>query len=149
VSPPRVIALALVATVASGCGGGDAPRPPDACLRGPAPLLAALRVAPAPVRLADGTPLSRCVDRARRDADLQTVGLELTVAAGRLAATAPTAAGAALRLGYLVGSAERGARRSNGIHAELVTRLENAATTVPAAMRASFARGLRAGRAGG
>jgi len=118
-------------------------------LRGTAPLLAALRAAPAPVRLADGTALSRCVDRARRDADLQTVGLELTAAAGRLAASASTADRAALRLGYLVGSAERGARHTNGIHAELVTRLENAATTVPADRRASFARGLRAGIAGG
>jgi len=149
VSAPRVIALALAAAAASGCGGSGTPLPPAACLRGPEPLLAALRAAPAPVRLADGTPLSRCVDRARRDADLQTVGLELTAAAGRLATAAQTAAPAALRLGYLVGSAERGARHSNGIHAELVTRLKNAATTVPAGTRAQFARGLRAGRAGG
>lgn len=145
----RVLALTLVAAaIASGCGR-ETPRPPAACLRGPAPLLAALRTAPAAVRLAGGTPISRCVDRARRDADLQTLGFELTYAASRLAAAAPDGNPAALRLGYLVGAAERGARHSNGIHSELVARLENTVTILPPGRRGAFARGRQAGRAGG
>lgn len=149
---PRLACAVAAAVLLGGAGcGGKEPPPSRACLEGAAPLLAALRSAPSPVRLSDGTPLSRCVERARGDADLQTLGIELTAAASDLAARAGARDTAALRLGYLVGAAERGAEHTNGIHAELVDRLRNAAGIdgVPAGRRAAIARGRAAGRAAG
>lgn len=149
--PRSVSALALLALLgAAGCGQART-EPPRACLDGAAPVLRALRAAPAPVRLADGTSLSECVRWARSDASLQGIGAELTEAAARLAVRARARDAAALQMGYLVGASERAAARTNGIHAELVSRLRGAAAFDGAAgaRRAAFARGRAAGRAGG
>ena len=76
-SARRAAALALptlaVALAAAGCGEEDRPLP-AACASGPGPAVRALDTAPGPVRLAGGTKLSSCVERARSDADMQTVG---------------------------------------------------------------------------
>jgi hypothetical protein len=143
------MATAAVAAWAAGCGDSTRP-PPAVCTERPEAIAAALGGAPGRVRLADGIPLSECVRRARADADLQSVGSVLTVVADGLRTRAQADAGAALRLGYLVGATERGGRHTNGIHAELIRRLEqDAALPGAGAAVAAFQRGLRAGRVDG
>jgi hypothetical protein len=145
-----LVLLTALALALEACGT-SAPSFDGACLESPQAIERALRRAPAPVTLTSGTRLSQCVERARRDADLQEVGLVLTRAADDLASAASTGdAGAALRLGYLVGAARRGAARTAGIHAELQRRIERAAAAVEdPRVAAALRRGLRAGEASG
>jgi len=140
-------AAALAAAVAVGCGGGDPPALEAACTDGPAPILRALARAPGAVRLADGTRLSDCVAHAFDDGELQQLGFALTPAADRLAGRQTAAA--ALQLGYLIGAVRRGASRTNGVHAELVRRLEATATGTDAELVAATRRGIAAGEARG
>ena len=114
-------------------------------------MTTALRAAPGQVRLDDGTPLSTCLRRARSDADLQQVGRVFTAAADGLALQASRSDTAALRLGYLIAAARRGARTSNGVAAELLRRLESAPGLdgPPAAHRPAFDRGMVAGERDG
>jgi hypothetical protein len=117
-------ALALAGTLGA-CGSSTQPPVPDACTQRPETLVAALQRAPAPVVLADGTPLSRCIRRADSDAELQNVGLSFHQTAERLRAQA--AGGdehAAVMLGYLVGATRSGAKRTAGVMAELTRRIE-------------------------
>ena len=142
----RRAALAAALLALAGCGEEDEPFP-SACNDGVAAVQDALRRAPGDVALTGGTRLSTCVERARTAADIQTVGALYTATADDLAARAPRSDIAALRLGYLVGAARRGARRTGGIHEELVRRLENSTGLegTPAARRSAF----RGGRAAG
>lgn len=142
---PPLAPMAAVALAATGCGAGaDEPLPP-ACLEGPRAVLAALRAAPAPVALDDGTPLSACVSAsARSTAQLQAVGLTLHTAAEELATR-----GDGLALGYLIGAARRGSQATAGVTLELVRRLESAARRLPDAARERLRAGLRAGEATG
>jgi hypothetical protein len=146
-------ALVLGAALALAACGEDTPRLDAACLRSPAAIERALGRAPAPVTLPTGTRLSECVANARSDSDLQSAGLVLTRAADDLAAAARRGEpGAALRLGYLVGAARRGARRTAGIHAELQRHIERSAAPLEdagAIVAAALARGRRAGEATG
>jgi hypothetical protein len=149
-SARRAAALALptlaVALAAAGCGEEDRPLP-AACASGPGPAVRALTTAPAPVRLAGGTKLSSCVERARSDADIQTVGSVLTRTADSLAGAMDRSDAAALQLGYLIGAVRKGARHTSGIHQELVRRVEQAIGVdgTPPRRRAAFNRGLAAG----
>jgi hypothetical protein len=149
-SARRAAALALptlaVALVAAGCGDEDRPLP-AACASGPAPTVRALATAPGPVRLAGGTKLSSCVERARSEADIQTVGSVLTRTADTLAGAMDRSDEAALQLGYLIGAVRKGARHTSGIHQELVRRVEQAIGIdgAPPRSRAAFDRGLAAG----
>jgi hypothetical protein len=135
-----------LAALLTGCGGKAQSLPP-ACSDGPQFVLRALRSAPATVQLSDGTRLSECVSRAFDDGDLQQLGFSLTPAADSLARAGTP--GAALRLGYLVGAVRRGAKRTNGVHLELVRRLESTITFDTPALAAAARRGIRAGEAGG
>ena len=143
-------ALALATLAAAGCGEDDRPLP-AACATGPGPAVRALTSAPGPVRLAGGTKLSSCVERARSDADLQTVGSVLTRTADELAGAMDRSDEAALQLGYLVGAVRKGARHTSGIHEELVRRVEQAIGVdgAPPPRRAAFDRGLAAGERSG
>ena len=151
-----LLALALAAPGTAACGGGDPPRQDPACIASAQAIERALGRAPGPVTLGSGTRLSDCVAHARSDADLQNTGLVLTRVADDLSVRAARGdTGAALRLGYLVGAARRGAAHTNGIHAELQHRMESAARPLseeaghsPTITRA-LARGLRAGEATG
>ena len=147
----RVLALLAAASLAA-CGAADTPLD-EACMSGAGAIERALARAPAPVTLPSGTRLSQCVSNARSDADLQTAGAVLTRAADHLAAQARTRdARAALRLGYLVGAARRGAKRTAGIHAELQRHIERAAAVLDGAsarVAGAFASGQRAGEATG
>jgi hypothetical protein len=153
--PPRralalAVALTTLAAATSGCGEDDRPLP-AACVAGVKPIAQALSRAPAAVRLSDDTKLSTCVERARSDADIQTVGIVFTREADRLAADLPTSDRAALQLGYLTAAVRKGAAHTSGIHAELVRRIGQAAGIggPPPARRAAFDAGLRAGERDG
>jgi hypothetical protein len=139
------------AALLAGCGASKPAPLPAACLQPAAEVARALARAPASVRLDDGTPLSRCVSRARAQADLPAVGVSLTEVADGLSARAGKDATAALQLGYLVGAVRRGAADTPGIAAQLARRLELAVPhdfeTVVA--DAALARGIRLGEAGG
>ena len=77
--------------------------------------------------------------------DLQSFGALVVHVADQLADRTPRDPRAALRLGYLIGAAERGASHSEGIHAELVHRLQATARRVPPGASATLERGRRAG----
>jgi hypothetical protein len=141
-----VRALPLIAALAlSACGAKEAPLD-EACLESAQAIERALQRAPGPVTLRTGTPLSRCVSQARSDAALQNEGAVLTRAADDLADGAKAGEPqAAVRLGYLIGAARRGAARTAGIHAELQRRLEQAGAYVEGPGAAALGRGLRAG----
>lgn len=141
-------ALAIALAVA-GCGRDDEHPIPEACKSGAAAVRAALSSAPEQVRLG-ATPLSGCFVRSSEPADVQLVGATYVSVASELAAGARADRGsaAATRLGYLVGAARRGAARTQGIHDELVRRIEQELVAVDTASEA-FRRGERAGRASG
>ncbi|MEJ7797264.1 MAG: hypothetical protein WKF42_02100 [Solirubrobacteraceae bacterium] len=148
---PRAHVTAISALLLAGCASADPDPLPAACLDEPAAITRALARAPAPVTLADGTRLSRCVSLAGSDADLQALGVSLTRVADGLRARAGADHAAALRLGYLVGAVRRGAAATPGIAAQLARRVEQAAgpqIDEPRA-RAQLRRGVRLGEAGG
>jgi hypothetical protein len=149
ISRPATVLCA--AALLAGCGSSGPPSLPPACLQPAGAIARALARAPAAVRLSDGTPLSRCVSRARAESDLPAVGVSLTEVADGLSARAGAEPAAALELGYLVGAVRRGAADTPGIAAQLARRLELAAPhdfEADAARRA-LARGIRLGEAGG
>jgi hypothetical protein len=142
----RVVTIGLALLVV-GCGGGHEKLPP-ACSEGPESIVKALDKAPGPVTM-QGTRISDCFNRSANGDDIQIVGTFLLAAAQQLGDRARNGnQEAAVRLGYLIGAARRGAARNNGLGSEIVRRLE-AETTVGAARRAAFNRGLRAGAASG
>ncbi len=140
-------ALLVLALVVAGCRTEE-PKLPASCRDHPERIAAALRVAPAPVRLPDGTHLSTCLRRARSDAELQDVGINFTQVADALATRVARSDSAALQLGYLIAAARRGAERTNGVGLELQRRLEQTVGLdgPPPARRAAFDRGGEAGR---
>jgi hypothetical protein len=145
------VAVALaVAVLGAGCGS-DQRRLSAACVGSAGAIANALHAAPRHVALTDGTALSECVDRARSDADLQNLGALYTQVADALAVQLPSSDRAAVELGYLVGATRRGALHTNGIHEELVRRLQQAAgvSGAPAKRRATYERGVAAGRRDG
>jgi hypothetical protein len=147
--------LALAAVLATGCGSQD-DSTPVACLDGPGAYLGALGDAPDAVKLSGGVPISDCLAENQKAGDLATVGGALVKAATGLnaKARAQPASAASLQLGYLLGAAQRGADRTEGIHSDLLRRLEIAARyspegPLPAAFRAAYREGFGAGRSGG
>jgi hypothetical protein len=139
---PALLAMALAV---GGCGNGDH-AVPVACKGGTGPVRAALARAPARVDL-DGTRLSDCFTRSSDPADIQQVGAAYVAAAAGLAdgARLRPEGPEALRLGYLVGAARRGAGRTQGVHDELVRRIEQELGGVNT-RSAAYRRGYGAGR---
>jgi hypothetical protein len=144
------------ALLAAGCGGREDPSTPVACLEGAGAYLHALAEAPGEVRLDGETPISDCLAENQQGGDLATVGEATVGAATKLntEARAEPAGPAALRLGYLIGAAERGAEKTEGIHAELIRRLTVAARyspegPLPAGFTQAYREGFDAGRSGG
>jgi hypothetical protein len=150
----RALALAFLAVAATaplaGCGDDDKSLP-AACTEGPRPVARALERAPNAVRLSDGSSISNCVERAKADADIQTVGSIFTRVADGLSARMPTSDKAALQLGYLIAAVRKGGRHTTGIHEEMVRRVEQAVGLdgAPPARRAAIERGLAAGERSG
>jgi hypothetical protein len=155
---PRILlACALLALLAaSGCGKPD-DSTPVACLQGHDIYLAALADAPSAVELAGETPISDCLAENQQGGDLATVGEAMVETATELngEARAVPAGPAALRLGYLVGAAQRGADETEGIHADLIRRLTVAARYAPGreplspAFLAGYRKGFDAGHTEG
>jgi hypothetical protein len=153
----RLIAVLVPpALLLAGCGAAD-DTTPVACLEGAPSYLRALRGAPGEVTLASATPISDCLAENQTGGDLAAVGAAVLRATTELNAKARAEPGGAanLRLGYLIGSARRGAERTEGIHAELVRRLSAAARYSPAnhplptAFRRTYRRGYEAGHSRG
>jgi hypothetical protein len=157
---PITIALGLACLAAlagAGCGSQGDSSTPVACLEGEGAYLQALRAAPAEVKLAGETPISECLTENQQAGDLATVGETLVRTATKLNAEARAQPGgdANLQLGYLIGAAERGADKTEGIHSDLIRRLTVAARFAPDAQPlskdfpATYARGFAAGKADG
>lgn len=153
----NLIALAgLAALLVAGCGGREDPSTPVACLEGSEAYVRALAEAPAAIKLGE-TPISECLAENQSGGDLATVGEAMVDAATELNAEAREDPGgqATLELGYLIGAAERGAEKTEGIHADLVRRLVVAARFAPGdeplspAFLATYKEGFDAGHAGG
>jgi hypothetical protein len=143
-----IAALAVAALV--GCGDDEDPLP-AACTTGVRATVKALAAAPAQVRLDGDTRISTCVERARRDAEIQEVGAIFTRVADELAGALPGSDRAAVQLGYLIGAAREGGRNTSGIHEELIRRLEQTPGLdgAPPARRDAFRRGEKAGESSG
>jgi hypothetical protein len=139
--------LLAAAILLPGCTEEETP-PPSGCFERDQ-VLRALGAAPAEVRLADGTELSRCVRLSTSDDQLQSLGLVMTAVADELADSSERGdTRAASRLGFLLGAAERGASKAQGIQLELVRRIESAARRADSA-GAAVSSALRQGRATG
>jgi len=154
----NLIALAVMAALLiAGCGGREDPTTPAACLEGSEAYVRALAKAPAAVKLGGETPLEDCLVENQSGGDLATVGEAMVEAATELNAEAREDPGnqATLELGYLIGAAERGAGKTEGIHSDLIRRLVVAARYAPGdeplspAFLAVYEEGFDAGRAGG
>jgi hypothetical protein len=150
-----IVAVALAVST-SGCGAtSDAT--PVACLEGAGSYLTALKDAPQTVKLRGETPISGCLVDNQKAGDLATVGTAMVAAATKLNGEARAAPGGAanLRLGYLLGAAQRGADGTDGIHADLIRRLSASARyspdgrPLPAAFLRTYREGFDAGKARG
>jgi hypothetical protein len=154
----RALALCalVLALIAAGCGQ-PSDTTPVACLEGEGAYLKALDGAPGEVKLGGETLISECLAENQKAGDLATVGTTLVAVATKLNAEARAEPGgeANLRLGYLLGAAERGASQTDGIHAELIRRLTVAARYSPdnrpptAAFLRVYREGFDAGQADG
>ena len=146
--PSQTAALLCAALILGACGEDDDPLP-DGCTEGPAAVRAALRAAPRDVRL-DGARLSDCLTEGASGGELQAVGVSFLGTAARLAPAArrEPEGRAALELGYLVGAAHRGGGSTQGVHDELLRRLDQELAGVDTRSGA-FRRGERAGSSGG
>ena len=131
-APSLALGLIGLALAIGACGSTDETTP-VACLEGSKAYLQALEQAPDSARLKNGTRISDCLTQNQGGGTLATVGAAMVRAATALNSEAREApAGpAALRVGYLLGAAERGAEDTAGIHAELIRRLEAAAKYSP------------------
>ncbi len=155
-APIAIVLALLLASLAGGCGSQD-DSTPVACREGSGAYLAALDAAPGAVTLAGGTPISDCLAENQQGGDLAAVGTALVEAATKLNAVARDQPGgpANLELGYLIGAAQRGADRTEGIHADLIRRLTVAARyapgrePLPPAFLLTYRRGYDAGHASG
>jgi hypothetical protein len=152
--PPALgLASALLLALGAAACGKDEPRMPATCTTTDlAGYERALRAAPGAVRLPGDVPISTCLRRVRTDAQLQELGTVVHGVAEDLAGRADGGdAAAAGQLGYLTGAVAAGARRSNGISAELARRVAIAGTRLgddPELARA-LAAGTDAGQAHG
>ncbi len=145
--------LAALAVLAGGCGDGKDSSTPVACLEGAEPYLQALVSVPGEARLDEETRISDCLAENQQGGDLATVGEALVEAATALNAEAREEPGgqANIRLGYLIGAAERGAEETGGIHSDLLRRLAVAARyaprpPLPTAFQRAYREGFEAGR---
>ena len=144
----RGLLLAVAAAAAlAGCGNDDGL--PAGCTEGADAVREALHDAPGTVRVDGKTLLSACLTGAPSGDQVQIVGAAFVESASALSREARRhpEGRAALELGYLVAAAHRG-EANNGVHAELLRRLDQETTTIDTTSRA-FRRGQRAGSAGG
>jgi hypothetical protein len=148
--PGKALPVLAIVLALGGCAksDGDPPAPVD-CKEGPDAIETALARAPARVEVGS-TPLSECFTRGVSSSDLQQVGASYVTVATRLAEQARRQPDGleALRLGYLVGAARRGVADTQGVHEELMRRIEQELIGVNT-RSASYLRGFEAGRTRG
>ena len=127
-----LVALTLVALVAAGCGHKEETTP-VVCLEGSNAYIRALAKAPEEVMVGGEATIGECLSENQDAGDLATVGEAMVQAATTLNAEARQVGGdhQAEELGYLIGSVERRADETDGIHAELLRRLTVAARFSP------------------
>jgi hypothetical protein len=125
--------LAFLAIVAVGCGNQNDDSTPVACLKGPGVYEKALTAAPEEVLLDDEAPISDCLTRNQKAGELTKVGEAMVETATVLVQQERSEPfqGVAVRIGYLVGAARRGAEDTEGIHTDLLRRLTAAARYTP------------------
>jgi hypothetical protein len=149
-------AVAVLAALLAGCGKGEATTP-VACFEGPGAYEKALADAPGAVRVGGESLISECLAHEQDPGELAEVGEALVETATHLNAEAREEPGgkANLELGYLLGAAKRGSEETEGIHAELLRRLEVAARYAPGTQPlppeflAAYRRGFDAGHSEG
>src|SRR5918999_722299 len=141
-------AALLCAALIVACGS-DEEEIASACTEGPGAVRSALRDAPGSVRLG-GAPLSDCLSEEADGGELQLVGTSFVEAAAGLAPSARRRpqGRAALEVGYLMGAARRGGPSTQGVHTELLGRLEQELAGVDRGSP-TYRRGERAGRTEG
>jgi len=152
----RIAIAASTLAILVGCGSTDSSTP-VACLEGAGPYLQALEGTPGAVRLAGDTPISSCLTENQAGGDLATVGTAMVAAATKLNVEGRAEPGGAanVELGYLLGAAQRGAEKTEGIHAELIRRLTAAVRyspdnrPLPATFLDAYQQGFDAGHARG
>lgn len=152
--------LPALALLFAGCGEKSDSSTPVACLTGSGIWKIALADVPEEVLIEQETPISDCLLPDQPAGQQEQVGQTAIALATELAATVqgqgsgpafdpPAREFAALQAGYLVGALEKGASRSEGIHATLVTRVEAAATNrldqASQQTQAAFRQGREAG----
>jgi hypothetical protein len=144
----RVAIATCVAALLAGCGEHQRALP-AACTAGGQALQAALHTAPGQVRLRGGR-LSDCLQHGASGDQVQLVGAGFVEAASGLSGRARRRpeGRAALELGYLVAAAHRGGEHTQGVHDELLRRLDQELTGIDTHSR-SYLRGKRAGQAAG
>jgi hypothetical protein len=147
-SLPLACLATLAALLLAACGSSE-PTTPTACFEGAAAYEKALADAPGEVRIDGETLISECFAERQGGGDLAQVGEALVETATRLDAEARAEPGgsANLELGYLLGAATAGAEATQGIHANLLRRLEATAQYAPGgqALPPRFARTYREG----
>jgi hypothetical protein len=151
-----VIFAGCLVTVLAGCGGQD-DSTPVACLAGAPAYEKALADAPGEVLLGGETPISDCLTENQSGGELSQVGEAMVAATTKLNAEARAEPGgeANLQLGYLLGAAQRGADRTEGIHSDLIRRLTVAARYAPGRdplsdeFLSAYEDGFNAGHSGG
>lgn len=128
-----IIVAGGAALAIAACGSSEPPETPSACLAPASAYLTALKSAPEPVALPDGTPISDCLVDEQQPGPLAQVGQSLVGAAGELnrAARKRPAGPATVELGYLVGAVQEAAAATSGIHEDLKLRLDSAARFAP------------------
>jgi hypothetical protein len=153
---PGLACMAALAALLAGCGK-DEPTTPVACFEGSGAYAKALAAAPGEVRVGGETLISECLAAEQDAGELAQVGEALVEAETRLNAAAREEPGgqANLELGYLLGAAKRGSEETEGIHSELLRRLEVAARfapgnqPLPPLFLATYRKGFDAGHEGG
>ena len=152
---PQIVAISVAAATIlalGSCGDGE-DGTPVACLDGKDAYLGALGYAPAEVRLSGEVPISECLAENQPGGELAAVGTTMVAVAAELNSEAREQPGgsATVQLGYLLGAAKRGAESTEGIHADLLRRLDVAARYSPRErpLSPAFSRAYRRGYAAG
>lgn len=149
---PALLAAGTLGLAA--CGSSETESTPTACLAGADAYLAALEAAPDAALLDGSVPIGDCIVPDQSPGEISTVGGALLTATTRLnrEARRMPAGEAAIELGYLIGSVEEAASGTEGIHTDLVRRLNGAARfnqggePLPARFERAFGAGYAAAR---
>jgi len=140
-----------------GCSNDEA-ETPAACLNDAKVYVEALRDgAPDEVLVGGETPISDCLVPDQNAAELGTVGASLIEAATGLNTDARRnpSGPETVQLGYLVGAVQQGAKDTEGIHTDLIRRLDSAARfapggqELPVEFERTFGQGYAAGQESG